>query len=135
MVAPVPCCQALLRPGRFDRTITIDKPDLRGRTQIFLVHLRDLRVKHDKQDLAQRLSALTPGFAGADIANLTNEAALIAARANKDFIELVDFEKGTARSLAPHTQPPSLSFPTRRRTCHMPSPHSRPLRAPRACAV
>ena len=96
------CCvraQALLRPGRFDRTITIDKPDLRGRTQIFLVHLRSLKVTHDRQDLAQRLSALTPGFAGADIANLCNEAALIAARSNKDTIELVDFEKASDRIL------------------------------------
>ena len=89
--------QALLRPGRFDRTITIDKPDLRGRVQIFLVHLRNLKVSHDKQDLAQRLSALTPGFAGADIANLCNEAALIAARSNKDAVELVDFEKASDR--------------------------------------
>ena len=89
--------QALLRPGRFDRTITIDKPDLRGRVQIFLVHLRGLKVSHDKQDLAQRLSALTPGFAGADIANLCNEAALIAARSNKDVVELVDFEKASDR--------------------------------------
>lgn len=89
--------KALLRPGRFDRTITIDKPDLRGRTQIFLVHLRSLKVSHERHDLAQRLSALTPGFAGADIANLCNEAALIAARTNKDVIELVDFEKASDR--------------------------------------
>ena len=89
--------KALLRPGRFDRTITIDKPDLRGRTQIFLVHLRNLKVEHDKQDLAQRLSALTPGFAGADIANLCNEAALIAARRDKDVVELVDFETASDR--------------------------------------
>ena len=89
--------KALLRPGRFDRTITIDKPDLRGRTQIFLVHLKNLKLSHDKQDLAQRLAALTPGFAGADIANLCNEAALIAARSAKDSIDLVDFEKAADR--------------------------------------
>lgn len=89
--------KALLRPGRFDRQILIDKPDLRGRTQIFAVHLKPLKTNHDISDLSARLAALTPGFAGADIANLCNEAALIAARSNKDFVELVDFEKATDR--------------------------------------
>jgi AFG3 family protein len=63
--------KALLRPGRFDRHITIDKPDMRGRAQIFMVHLANLKTDdaHSKEDLSQRLAALTPGFAGADIAN------------------------------------------------------------------
>lgn len=91
--------KALLRPGRFDRHITIDKPDIKGRAQIFLVHLKKLHTDpaHTKEDLAQRLSALTPGFAGADIANLCNEAALIAARADKQSVQLDDFERAADR--------------------------------------
>jgi len=93
--------KALLRPGRFDRHITIDKPDLRGRAQIFMVHLKPLRCdpKHTHEDLAQRLAALTPGFAGADISNLCNEAALIAARADKEYVMLSDFEQASDRVL------------------------------------
>jgi hypothetical protein len=67
--------KALLRPGRFDRHITIDKPDMKGRAQIFMVHLKPLKTdaKHTLEDLSQRLAALTPGFAGADIANLVRK--------------------------------------------------------------
>jgi len=93
--------KALLRPGRFDRHITIDKPDMRGRAQIFMVHLKPLRTdpRHTLEDLSQRLAALTPGFAGADISNLCNEAALIAARADKESVELSDFELASDRVL------------------------------------
>jgi len=93
--------KALLRPGRFDRHITIDKPDIRGRAQIFKVHLKKLTLgeKYTIEELSQRLAALTPGMAGADIANLVNEAALIAARAEKDAVELSDFEKASDRIL------------------------------------
>lgn len=89
--------RALLRPGRFDRQINIDKPDMRGRYDIFMVHLAPLKVKADTASIAKRLAALTPGFAGADIANICNEAALIAARSDKDAVELSDFEKATDR--------------------------------------
>lgn len=89
--------KALLRPGRFDRQINIDKPDMRGRFQIFMVHLLPLKLKDDAETIAKRLAALSPGFAGADIANICNEAALIAARADKNFVEMVDFEKATDR--------------------------------------
>lgn len=89
--------KALLRPGRFDRQISIDKPDMRGRFQIFMVHLQPLKLKDDPESIAKRLAALSPGFAGADIANICNEAALIAARADKNFVEMVDFEKATDR--------------------------------------
>jgi AFG3 family protein len=89
--------KALLRPGRFDRQINIDKPDIRGRAQIFQVHLRNIKLNMTIQELSQRLAALTPGFAGADIANLCNEAALIAARHDKQCVELVDFEKASDR--------------------------------------
>ena len=83
---------ALLRPGRFDRQITIDRPDILGRIQIFLVHLGKLKVTGVQDDIANRLASLTPGFAGADIANVCNEAALVAARADKASVELRDFE-------------------------------------------
>lgn len=69
--------KALLRPGRFDRHISIDRPTMDGRKQIFLVHLKKIVSNEDMEYLSGRLAALTPGFAGADIANCVNEAALI----------------------------------------------------------
>lgn len=69
--------KALLRPGRFDRHIVIDKPTMEGRKQIFAVHLKNIVTKEDMEHLKGRLSSLTPGFSGADIANCVNEAALI----------------------------------------------------------
>jgi AFG3 family protein len=89
--------KALLRPGRFDRQITIDRPDINGREQIFQVYLKKVTLDQDPSYYSQRLAALTPGFAGADIANLCNEAALIAARADKAVIEMVDFEAAVDR--------------------------------------
>jgi len=86
---------ALLRPGRFDRMITIDKPDLKGREQIFNVHLKPIKVGDDV--IAERLAAQTPGFAGAEIANVCNEAALIAARRNKEKVEMKDFNDAIDR--------------------------------------
>jgi cell division protease FtsH len=80
---------ALMRPGRFDRQIGIDLPDLKGREQIFNVHLKLIKITEDV-DPAQ-LAELTPGFAGADIANVCNEAALIAARRNKTGVDMDDF--------------------------------------------
>ncbi len=69
--------KALMRPGRFDRHITIDLPTMEGRKQIFAVHLKHIVTKEDSDYMQGRLAALTPGFAGADIANCVNEAALI----------------------------------------------------------
>jgi cell division protease FtsH len=80
---------ALLRPGRFDRQIGIDAPDLKGREAIFLVHLKNIKLKHDVDPVI--LAEMTPGFAGADIANICNEAALIAARRNKAAVDMDDF--------------------------------------------
>lgn len=80
---------ALLRPGRFDRQIGIDRPDLKGREQIFKVHLKSIKIS-DEID-PKVLSEMTPGFAGADIANVCNEAALIAARRDKKAVEMEDF--------------------------------------------
>lgn len=89
--------QALTRPGRFDRQITIDKPDLRGRKDIFKVHLEGIVLKDPVDDVAGRLAGLTPGFAGADIANICNEAAIVAARRKADTVSMDDFEKATDR--------------------------------------
>jgi AFG3 family protein len=86
---------ALLRPGRFDRQISIDKPDLIGREQIFKVHLGPLKLS-DGVD-AKKLSAQTPGFAGAEIANVCNEAALIAARRDKTAVDMQDFQDAIDR--------------------------------------
>lgn len=80
---------ALLRPGRFDRQIGIDRPDLKGREQIFKVHLKSIKIS-DEID-PKVLSEMTPGFAGADIANVCNEAALIAARRDKKAVDMEDF--------------------------------------------
>jgi cell division protease FtsH len=86
---------ALLRPGRFDRQISIDKPDLRGREEIFKVHVRNLKLSGDVN--IKNLAAQTPGFAGAEIANVCNESALIAARKDKKSIEMVDFQDAIDR--------------------------------------
>jgi len=86
---------ALLRPGRFDRQISIDKPDLVGRTEIFKVHLAPLALDEDIDP--KKLSAQTPGFAGAEIANVCNEAALIAARRDKKKVEMQDFHDAIDR--------------------------------------
>jgi len=89
--------QALTRPGRFDRQIVVDKPDLQGRKEIFEVHLKGITLEDDVDDIAGRLAGLTPGFAGADIANICNEAAIVAARRKADAVALPDFEKATDR--------------------------------------
>jgi len=81
--------KALLRPGRFDRQIGIDRPDLKGREAIFRVHLKN--IKSGAEISANVLAEMTPGFAGADIANICNEAALIAARRGKKEVDLDDF--------------------------------------------
>ena len=89
--------QALTRPGRFDRQITVDKPDLKGRKEIFLVHLDGITLEDEPENVAGRLAGLTPGFAGADIANICNEAAIVAARRKADAVSMDDFEKATDR--------------------------------------
>ncbi|MEM1000752.1 MAG: ATP-dependent zinc metalloprotease FtsH [Bacteroidota bacterium] len=86
---------ALLRPGRFDRQIGIDRPDLKGREAIFKVHLKKIKLGNDVE--AAKLAAQTPGFVGADIMNVCNEAALIAARKNKDFVTMDDFQDAVDR--------------------------------------
>ncbi len=86
---------ALLRPGRFDRQISIDKPDISGREQIFKVHLKPIKLSKNVD--VKKLAAQTPGFAGAEIANVCNEAALIAARKDKSEVEMQDFHDAIDR--------------------------------------
>ena len=86
---------ALLRPGRFDRQISIDRPDLVGREAIFKVHLEPIKISTTLDIL--KLAEQTPGFAGADIANVCNEAALIAARKGKDAVDMSDFQDAIDR--------------------------------------
>jgi len=89
---------ALLRPGRFDRQITVPRPELKGREEIINVHLRGKTIAPDVDPAV--LARQTPGFVGADLKNLCNEAALLAARENKSVIEMVDFEEATDRVIA-----------------------------------
>ncbi|KAG9290852.1 hypothetical protein G9A89_011001 [Geosiphon pyriformis] len=91
---------ALMRPGRFDRHIALDRPDIKGRSAIFKVHLRPIKTHEDIERLSNKLAALTPGFSGADIANVCNEAALIAARYHKDSVGEEHFEQAIERVIA-----------------------------------
>ena len=90
--------QALLRPGRFDRQVVVDKPDVKGREAILRLHARAV-VLAPNVDLSI-IAARTPGFAGADLANIVNEAALLAARKDKNAVEMADFEEAIDRSVA-----------------------------------
>src|SRR3989442_1094756 len=89
---------ALLRPGRFDRQVVVDKPDIRGREAILRLHARNV-VLAPSVDLGV-IAARTPGFAGADLANIVNEAALLAARKEKDAVGMADFEEAIDRVVA-----------------------------------
>ena len=89
---------ALLRPGRFDRHILVDRPDLKGREEILRVHAKGVRLAEDVDFKA--LAAMTPGFVGADLANMVNEAALLAARRGKDAVGMAEFEEAIERIVA-----------------------------------
>ncbi len=82
--------KALLRPGRFDRQVYVGLPDIRGREHIMKVHMRKVPISNDVD--AEVIARGTPGFSGADLANLVNEAALFAARRGKRIVEMIDFE-------------------------------------------
>jgi cell division protease FtsH len=86
---------ALLRPGRFDRHIIVNLPDIKGRNEILVVHTKKVKLAANI-DL-KSIASQTPGFSGADLANLCNEAALLAARQNKESVEQADFEKSIER--------------------------------------
>lgn len=89
---------ALLRPGRFDRHVLVDRPDIRGREAILQVHIKD--VKLDESVDLKAVASITSGFVGADLANLVNEAALLAARKNKKSVTMDEFTKGVERVTA-----------------------------------
>src|SRR6266446_4554584 len=89
---------ALLRPGRFDRQILVDRPDIKGRTKILQLHAKKVKLSPDL-DLAI-VAAKTPGFVGADLANIVNEAALLAARQDKESIEMAEFDEAIERVVA-----------------------------------
>jgi len=88
---------ALLRPGRFDRQVVVNLPDIRGREQIMKVHMRKVPIADDVD--ASIIARGTPGFSGADLANIVNEAALLAARGSKQLVEMEDFEKAKDKVL------------------------------------
>ena len=104
---------ALLRPGRFDRQVSIDKPDLNGREQIFKVHLKPIKLAEGVDP--KKLSAQTPGFAGAEIANVCNEAALIAARQNKEAVDMKDFQDAIDRVIGGLEKKNTLITPEEKR--------------------
>mgnify|MGYP001114938324 CR=1 FL=1 len=109
---------ALKRPGRFDRQVTIDKPDLKGRYAIFKVHLSPIKLASTEAPdaIAKRLATLTPGFAGADIANVCNEAALIAARHGATEVGLAHFEMAIERVIGGLEKKTRLLSPEEKRT-------------------
>ncbi|KAK9499959.1 hypothetical protein O3M35_002889 [Rhynocoris fuscipes] len=108
--------KALMRPGRFDRQIFVPAPDIKGRASIFKVHLQPLKSDLDKDNLARKLAALTPGFTGADIANVCNEAALIAARDLNNTIILKHFEQAIERVVAGMEKKTNVLQPDEKRT-------------------
>lgn len=108
--------KALLRPGRFDRQIYVPPPDIKGRASIFKVHLGPLKTELDKQDLARKMAALTPGFTGADISNVANEAALIAARGAETSINLKHFESAIERVVAGMEKKTNVLQPAEKKT-------------------
>ncbi|KAF6025518.1 AFG3L2 [Bugula neritina] len=107
---------ALLRPGRFDRQIYIPAPDIKGRASIFKVHLKGLKTGINKDDLSRKLAAATPGFSGADIANICNEAALIAARDAFPEINAIHFEQAVERVVAGMEKKTQVLAPEEKKT-------------------
>lgn len=108
--------KALLRPGRFDRQIYVPAPDIKGRASIFKVHLGPLKTDLDKNDVSRKMAALTPGFTGADIANVCNEAALIAARDLNESIHLKHFEQAIERVIAGMEKKTNVLAPDEKKT-------------------
>lgn len=108
--------KALLRPGRFDRQVFVPAPDIKGRSEIFKVHLKPIKTDLDREDVSKRMAALTPGFTGADIANVCNEAALIAARDNSETVVMKHFEKAIDRVIAGMEKKTNLMQPDEKKT-------------------
>ncbi|KAH9254637.1 hypothetical protein BASA81_007394 [Batrachochytrium salamandrivorans] len=109
--------QAILRPGRFDRQIKVDLPDIQGRKAMFLVHLKNVRVANpDVTAVAQRMAALTPGFSGAQIANIVNEAAILAAREGGVGVTDQNFDKAVDRVIGGLEKSSNLMSPLEKKT-------------------
>ncbi|NLI01558.1 MAG: ATP-dependent metallopeptidase FtsH/Yme1/Tma family protein [Chthonomonadales bacterium] len=121
---------ALLRPGRFDRRVVVDAPDVRGRKEIIRVHLRGKPLEYDESDeryeqMVDELAQRTPGFTGADIANLVNEAAILAARRNQQRISIADFNESVDRvMMGPERKSRVLTPETRKRTAYHEAGHA-----------
>ena len=116
---------ALLRPGRFDRSIEITNPDIGGRAEIFRVHLPSLKLADEVKPLSEELAALSPGFSGAQIANVVNEAALRAARRDGDSVEMQDFHQAMDRVIAGLEQrSKALSPAEKQRVAHHEAGHA-----------
>jgi cell division protease FtsH len=121
---------ALLRPGRFDRRVVVDAPDARGRREIFRVHLRGKPLEFDtseaeREKVLDTLAKLTPGFTGADIANLVNEAALLAARRDKTKVSMPEFQESIDRVIAgPERKSRVMTEATRTRTAYHEAGHA-----------
>src|SRR4051794_18250026 len=113
---------ALLRPGRFDRQVLVDKPDVRGREEILRIHVKNVKLA-TAVDL-KVIAARTAGFAGADLANLVNEAALLAARKDKTAVEMQDFEKAIDRLIAGLEKKRVMSTKERRIVAYHESGHA-----------
>uniref|UniRef100_A0A672L155 AFG3-like protein 1 n=1 Tax=Sinocyclocheilus grahami TaxID=75366 RepID=A0A672L155_SINGR len=109
---------ALMRPGRFDRQIYLGPPDIKGRASIFKVHLQPLKLDPslDRNAIARKMAAATPGFTGADIANVCNEAALIAARYLNEFINVKHFEQAIDRVIGGLEKKTQVLQPTEKKT-------------------
>lgn len=109
--------KAILRPGRFDRQIKVDLPDIFGRKAIFLVHLKQVKLEGEiQEDLAQRMAALTPGFSGAQIANVVNEAAILAAREARSTVTGANFDKAIDRVIGGLEKKTHIMSPQERTT-------------------
>lgn len=115
--------KALLRPGRFDRQVFVNLPDIRGREQIMHVHLRKVPIANDVD--SKVIACSTPGFSGADLANLVNEAALFAARRNKRIVEMQDFEDAKDKIfMGPERKSAVIREETKRATAYHESGHA-----------
>ena len=116
---------ALLRPGRFDRQIEVTAPDIGGRAEIFRVHLPKLKLADEVKPLSEELASLTPGFSGAEIANVCNEAALRAARRNGDEVIMKDFHDAMDRVIAGLEKKSKILTPAERsRVAHHEAGHA-----------
>lgn len=108
--------KALLRPGRFDRQVFVPAPDIKGRSAIFQVHLKPIKTELNRDELSKKMAALTPGFTGADIANVCNEAALIAARDNSETVVMNHFERAIDRVVAGMEKKTNVMQPEEKKT-------------------